>query len=200
MGQHSGHADKVSLAMHRRYDEEGVGVAGVAGETQATAQLGLSSVYKHACRPPLHSIFKSPNSYNFASAIRLVLISSIHKPLPSIRIMLFLALPVLACIGFTSLGVASGSLAALWQSVFGIGPIFSLLQSATTGGVYAATIVSTSTSTMLGGLLYGIKSVVMPPPKKLKWWETEEFDVVVGLLLMLLAMWGLKCFLYRRWF
>ncbi|KAG9531664.1 hypothetical protein KCU93_g1626, partial [Aureobasidium melanogenum] len=114
--------------------------------------------------------------------------------------MLFLALPVLACIGFTSLGVTSGSLAALWQSVFGIGPIFSLLQSATTGGVYAATIVSTSTSTMLGGLLYGIKSVVMPPPKKLKWWETEEFDAVVGVLLMLLAMWGLKCFLYRRWF
>jgi hypothetical protein len=53
---------------------------------------------------------------------------------------------------------------------------------------------------MLGGLLYGIKSVVMPPPKKLKWWETEEFDAVVGLLLMLLAIWGLKCFLYRRWF
>ncbi|KAH0354095.1 hypothetical protein KCU81_g903, partial [Aureobasidium melanogenum] len=112
--------------------------------------------------------------------------------------MLFLALPVLACIVFTSLGVASGSLAALWQSVFGIGPVFSLLQSATTGGVYAGAIVSTSTSGMVGGLLYGIKSFIMLPPKKLDWWETEEFEAVAGFFIMLLALWGLKCVLYRR--
>ncbi|KAG9652514.1 hypothetical protein KCU64_g8352, partial [Aureobasidium melanogenum] len=112
--------------------------------------------------------------------------------------MLFLALPVLACISFTSLGVASGSLAALWQSFFGVGTIFSLLQSATTGGVYAATIVSTSTSAMLGGLLYGIKSVVMTPPKKLEWWETEEFHSTVRVVVLLLAMWCLMCFLCRR--
>ena len=51
---------------------------------------------------------------------------------------------------------------------------------------------------MLGGLLYGIKSVIMPPPKKLEWWETEEFEAVAGFLIMLLALWGLKCVLFRR--
>ncbi|KAG9574748.1 hypothetical protein KCU77_g14204, partial [Aureobasidium melanogenum] len=117
-----------------------------------------------------HCILSSnyQNPYNFAQCHSIGAHLFVRKPLPSTRTMLFLALSVLACIGFTSLGVASGSLAALWQSVFGVGPVFSLLQSATTDGVYAATIVSTSTSAMLGGLLYGIKSVVMPPPKKLE--------------------------------
>jgi hypothetical protein len=65
--------------------------------------------------------------------------------------------------------------------------VFSLLQSATTGGAYAANIVSTGTSTMLGGLLYSIKTLAMPPPKKLEWWETDEFKGAV-VLVMLLAV------------
>ena len=53
------------------------------------------------------------------------------------------------------------------------------------GGAYAANIISTGTSTMLGGLLYGIKTLVTPPPKKLEWWETDEFKAAVTLLILL---------------
>ena len=78
-----------------------------------------------------------------------------------------------------------GSFASLWQSYLGIGPVFSLLQSAAAGGVYAGHIVSAATSTTLFGLLYGIKTLVMPPPKKLKWWETDEFAVALTLFVLL---------------
>ncbi|THV65777.1 hypothetical protein D6D19_09445 [Aureobasidium pullulans] len=60
--------------------------------------------------------------------------------------MLFLALPILACVGFTAVGVTAGSFAALWQSAFGTGPVFNTLLSAGMGGAHAVTVVSTSTS------------------------------------------------------
>jgi hypothetical protein len=40
---------------------------------------------------------------------------------------------------------------------------------------------------MLGGIFYRIRTLVMPPPKKLEWWETDVFEGVV-VLVMLLAV------------
>lgn len=80
--------------------------------------------------------------------------------------MLFLALPILACVGFTAIGVTAGSFAALWQSALGTGPIFDTLLSAGMGGAHAATVVSTSTSAIFGAMFYSIKTLIMPPAKK----------------------------------
>lgn len=64
------------------------------------------------------------------------------------------------------------------------------------GGVHAGNIVSAGTSTMLSGIFYSIKNLLMPPPKKLEWWETDEFKTVVGFIILLtppiLALLGLK--------
>ncbi|CAD0041253.1 unnamed protein product [Aureobasidium pullulans] len=95
--------------------------------------------------------------------------------------MLFLALPILACVGFTAVGVTAGSFAALWQSAFGTGLVFNTLLSAGMGGAHAVTVVSTSTSAIFGAMFYGIKTPIMPPPKELEWWETDVFKNVVGL-------------------
>jgi len=71
-----------------------------------------------------------------------------------------------------------------------------LLQSAATGGVYAGNIVSAATTTVLGGMIHGIKTLVMPPPKKLEWYETDEFKTAVGFIILLapplLVIFGLK--------
>jgi hypothetical protein len=96
-----------------------------------------------------------------------------------------------------------GSLATLWQSYLGIGPVFSLFQSAAAGGMYAGNVVSAGTLTMLGGSLYKIFTLVTPPPKKLEWWETDEFKTVAKLvmllaMLLLAFMLGVKCDLRRR--
>ncbi|THY90158.1 hypothetical protein D6C93_06664, partial [Aureobasidium pullulans] len=103
--------------------------------------------------------------------------------------MLFLALPILACVGFTAVGVTAGSFAALWQSAFGTGPVFNTLLSAGMGGAHAVTVVSTSTSAISGAMFYGIKTPIMPPimppPKELEWWETDVFKNVVGLAVLL---------------
>lgn len=118
--------------------------------------------------------------------------------------MLFLVLPILACVGFTAVGVTAGtitkpfacckcastnsilgSFAALWQSALGTGPVLNTLLSAGMGGAHAATGVSTSTSAIFGAMFYGIKTLIMPPPKKLEWWETDLFKNVVGLAVLL---------------
>jgi hypothetical protein len=132
--------------------------------------------------------------------------------------MLFLALPILASVGFTSLGVScmilaycmwlytvlittvSGAVAALWQSIVGIGPVFNLFQSATTGEVHAGNMAPAANSTTLDGFLYDIITLVIIPPKKLEWWETDEFIAltVLAILLLLAFMLGLKCGLRRR--
>jgi hypothetical protein len=126
--------------------------------------------------------------------------------------------PILASIGFTSLGVScmilaycmwlyavlittvSGAVTALWQSIVRIGPVSNLLQSATTAGVSVGDIAPAATPTTLGGLLYDIITLVVTPPKKLEWWETDEFIalMVLVMLLLLAFMLGLKCGLRRR--
>ena len=54
---------------------------------------------------------------------------------------------------------------------------------------------------MLGRMLYSIKGFVMPPPKKLQWWETDEFKATMGflmlLVMLLLVVFGLKRCLRR---
>ncbi|KAG9512943.1 hypothetical protein KCV07_g9095, partial [Aureobasidium melanogenum] len=54
---------------------------------------------------------------------------------------LAVASPFLAAVGFTSAGPAAGSVAAAAQSTFGVGAVFSTLQSAAMAG-YGATIVA----------------------------------------------------------
>lgn len=49
----------------------------------------------------------------------------------------------------------------------------------------------------LDDLLNGIKTFILPP-KKLEWWETEEFHAILGLLVLIIATWCLKCFLRGR--
>ncbi|THX96930.1 hypothetical protein D6D02_09690 [Aureobasidium pullulans] len=135
--------------------------------------------------------------------------------------MLFLALPILACVGFTAVGVTAGtftkpfacskcastnfilgSFAALWQSAFGTGPVFNTLLSAGMGGAHAVTVVSTSTSAIFGAMFYGIKTLIMPPPKELEWWETDVFKNVVGLAVLLstilLIVLRLRRYLHRK--
>ncbi|THX42594.1 hypothetical protein D6D10_01842 [Aureobasidium pullulans] len=120
--------------------------------------------------------------------------------------MLFLALPILACVGFTAVGVTAGSFAALWQSAFGTGPVFNTLLSAGMGGAHAVTVVSTSTSAISGAMFYGIKTPIMPPimppPKELEWWETDVFKNVVGLAVLLstilLIVLRLRRYLHRK--
>lgn len=51
--------------------------------------------------------------------------------------------------------------------------------------MYAGNIVSAGSWTMLGGMFYNIKDFVMPPPKKLEWYETEEFKTVMGFIILL---------------
>jgi hypothetical protein len=41
---------------------------------------------------------------------------------------------------------------------------------------------------MLGGIFYRIRTFVMPPPKKLEWWETDEFKATVGLVMLLAVL------------
>jgi hypothetical protein len=94
----------------------------------------------------------------------------------------------------------SGAVTALWQSIVRIGPVSNLLQSATTAGVSVGDIAPAATPTTLGGLLYDIITLVVTPPKKLEWWETDEFIalMVLVMLLLLAFMLGLKCGLRRR--
>ncbi|THZ38121.1 hypothetical protein D6C90_06504 [Aureobasidium pullulans] len=116
--------------------------------------------------------------------------------------MLFLALPILACVGFTAVVVTAGSFAALWQSAFGTGLVFNTLLSAGMGGAHAVTVVSTSTSAIFGAMFYGIKTPIMPPPKELEWWETDVFKNVVGLAVLLsiilLIVLRLRRYLHRK--
>ncbi|THW26739.1 hypothetical protein D6D23_03202 [Aureobasidium pullulans] len=116
--------------------------------------------------------------------------------------MLFLALPILACVGVTAVGVTAGSFAALWQSAFGTGPCFNTLLSAGMGGAPAVTVASTSTSAIFGAMFYGIKTPIMPPPKELEWWETDVFKNVVGLAVLLstilLIVLRLRRYLHRK--
>ena len=135
--------------------------------------------------------------------------------------MLFLALPILACVGFTAVGVTAGtftkpfacsqcastnstlgSSAALWQSALGTGPVFNTLLSAGMGGAHAATVVSTSTSAIFDAMFYSIKTLIMPPAKKLEWWETDLFKNFVGLAVLLstilLVALSLRRYLHRK--
>jgi hypothetical protein len=136
--------------------------------------------------------------------------------------MLFLALPILACVGVTAVGVTAGtftkpfacskcastyfilgSFAALWQSAFGTGPCFNTLLSAGMGGAHAVTVASTSTSAIFGAMFYVIKTPIMPPPKELEWWETDVFKNVVGLAVLLstilLIVLRLRRYLHRKY-
>ena len=80
-----------------------VGVADVAAEVRPTRQLEMQAAYKcslllsnlqaHTTSTALSD--KEPSPYSHIAFLE--------------KIMLFLALPILACIGFTTVGVSSGT-------------------------------------------------------------------------------------------
>ncbi|KAG9515793.1 hypothetical protein KCV07_g7176, partial [Aureobasidium melanogenum] len=106
--------------------------------------------------------------------------SSSHDLISSMKTILSLVFHILASIGAATLC----TLTQIWDELFGVKPLFS---------VYIGSI----DAIVLGELLNGIKTFILPP-KKLEWWETEEFHAALGLLILLLATWGLKRFLRRR--
>ncbi|CAD0099103.1 unnamed protein product [Aureobasidium mustum] len=98
----------------------------------------------------------------------------------SMKTILSLVFSILASIGAAALR----ALTELWDELFGVRPLYS---------VY----IGSTDAIILGELIQGIKTFILPP-KKLEWWETDEFHAAMGLLVLLLATWSLKCFLYRR--
>lgn len=116
----------------------------------------------------------------------------------SIKAMLSMAFSVFASIGAAALsmyGVSGclyatllismkGTFTELWDELFGVKPPFT---------VY----IGSADAIALGELINGIKTLILLP-KKLKWWEREEFHAALGLLVVLLTMWSLHSVLRRR--
>lgn len=77
-----------------------------------------------------------------------------------------------------------GTFTELWDELFGVKPRFT---------VY----IGSADAIALGELINGIKTLILPP-KKLKWWEREEFHAALGSLVVILAVWSLHSALRRR--
>ncbi|KAH0373246.1 hypothetical protein KCU65_g699, partial [Aureobasidium melanogenum] len=86
-----------------------------------------------------------------------------HDLVSSMKTVLSLVFHFLASIGAATLC----ALTELWDEIFGVKPMLSVH-------------IGSADAVVLGDLLNGIKAFILPP-KKFKWWETEEFHAFLGL-------------------